>query len=129
MTSKLIFREDDCLINGRDPDYRGIHAWWPERFAGRKFVTDWDAAVETEVDHGDSFTRTICMPPSNEVFEVTYSFDGYSVRQLVPEPHGLTTGPVTTLTIEDLIGHAPWPNIDDLGQLYDSSEDEEVTLP
>jgi hypothetical protein len=73
---KHVFQEDDALIHGRDPDYRGIHGWWEEKFK-RPFWPDWEAAKATEVDGGDCFTRTI--QAGGVLYEVTMSPDGFCV--------------------------------------------------
>lgn len=90
-----VYQEDDALIHGRDPYYRGIHEWWEQRFPGRVFRNDWQAAEGTEVDGGDCWTRTIEIPGEDAAnsgnvgpcllrdlklrLTVTCGVDGYSV--------------------------------------------------
>lgn len=75
----LKFTEDDVLSNGRDPSYPGISGWWKEQF-NSDFTTDYNAAVETEKDYGDSFERLVTI--QGKVLRVTCSFDGYSAQQV-----------------------------------------------
>lgn len=88
MSQKYLYQEDDALINGRDPDYRGIHEWWERQFPGRKFSDDWRAAEQTETDGGDCFTRTLVVDGVS--YEVMYSPDGYAVLATTTQPDRVT---------------------------------------
>lgn len=75
---ELIFAEDDALQH--DPTYRGVHEWWEKSFPGRDFDFDWDDAKPTEVDHGDSFQRSVSI--GERRYLIHQSFDGYSVYRV-----------------------------------------------
>ncbi len=80
-TMKQLFAEDDAPLQ-YDPAYPNIRQWWWQTF-GSNFDEVWRAAALTEVDNGDSFSRTV-EAKSRKLF-VTQSFDGYYVHEWVDD--------------------------------------------